>query len=85
MNESGQFNEKEMLTTRRIATLRIHVKRAIEGVKNDHILEFVPVTLRKNVPIDIIFLVCAMLANFLATTGKQLIIINTKPTAKPTN
>jgi len=30
MNQSGQFTEQEMLTTRRIATLRIHVERAIE-------------------------------------------------------
>lgn len=33
MNESGQFNEKEMFATRRIATLRIHVERAIERIK----------------------------------------------------
>jgi len=30
MNQSGQFTEQEMLATRRIATLRIHVERAIE-------------------------------------------------------
>ena len=30
MNESGQFNESELLETRRIASLRIHVERAME-------------------------------------------------------
>ena len=29
MNQSGQFTEQEMVATRRIATLRIHVERAI--------------------------------------------------------
>ena len=42
MNESGQFNEGELLETRRIASLRIHVERAMERIKNYHILDFVP-------------------------------------------
>ena len=43
MNESGQFNESELLKTRRIASLRIHVERAMmERIKNYHILDFVP-------------------------------------------
>ena len=47
MNQSGQFTEQEMLATRRIATLRIHVERAIERIKNyNHILDFIPTTLR---------------------------------------
>ena len=29
MNQSGQLTKQEMLATRRIATLRIHVERAI--------------------------------------------------------
>jgi len=33
MNESGQFNESELLETRRIASLRIHVERAMERIK----------------------------------------------------
>ena len=32
MNESGQFEERQLLETRRIATLRIHVERAIERI-----------------------------------------------------
>lgn len=65
MNESGQFTESELLKTRRIATLRIHVERAIERIKNYHILESIPVTLCKNGLIDMIFFICAMFTNFL--------------------
>lgn len=65
MNQSGQFTEQEMLVTRRIATLRIHVKRAIERIKNYHILDFIPATLCKSGLIDMIFFVCAMFTNFL--------------------
>ena len=64
MNESGQFEERQLLETRRIATLRIHVERAIERIKNYHILDFVPITLCKNGIIDMIFFVCAMFTNF---------------------
>ena len=39
MNESGQFNESELLETRRIASLRIHVERGMERIKNYHILD----------------------------------------------
>ena len=65
MNESGQFNESELLETRRIASLRIHVERAMERIKNYHILDFVPITLCRNGIIDMIFFVCATLSNFL--------------------
>ena len=65
MNESGQFTEQEMVSTRRIATLRIHVERAIERIKNYHILDFIPITICKNGLIDMIFFVCAMFTNFL--------------------
>lgn len=43
MNESGQFEERQLLETRTIATLRIHMERAIESIKNYHILDFVPI------------------------------------------
>ena len=33
MNESGQFSKSELLETRRIAFLRIHVERAMERIK----------------------------------------------------
>lgn len=65
MNESGQFNEGELLETRRIASLKIHVERAMERIKNYHILDFVPITLCRSGIIDMIFFVCAMLSNFL--------------------
>lgn len=70
MNQSGQFTEQEMLATRRIATLRIHVECAIERVKNYHILNFIPTTLGKSGLIDMIFFVCAMLTNFLPPVVK---------------
>ena len=53
MNESGKFNESELLETRRIASLRIHDERAMERIKNYHILDFVPITLCRNGIIDI--------------------------------
>ena len=65
MNESGQFSESELLETRRKASLRIHVERAMERIKNYHILDFDPITLCRNGIIDMIFFVCAMLSNFL--------------------
>ncbi|PFX15204.1 THAP domain-containing protein 4 [Stylophora pistillata] len=65
MNQSGQFTENELLETRRIASLRIHVERAIERIKNYHILDFVPITLCRNGVIEMIFFVCAMLSNYL--------------------
>ena len=65
MNESGQFEEHELLETRRIASLRIHVERAMERIKNYHILDFIPITLCRGGKIDMIFFVCAMLTNFL--------------------
>ena len=33
MNESGHFNETELLETRRIASVRINVERAMERIK----------------------------------------------------
>ena len=65
MNESGQCNESELLETRRIVSLRIHVERAMERIKNYHILDFVPITLCRNGIIDMIFFVRAMQSNFL--------------------
>ena len=61
----GQFEEDELVETRRIAKFRIHVERAIERIKNYHILDYVPITLCSSGVIDQIFFVCAMLTNFL--------------------
>ena len=41
MNKKKQLDESELVETRRIATLRIHVERAMEQVKNFHIVVFV--------------------------------------------
>ena len=41
-----QFSQEELITTRRIASLRIHVERAMERIKNFHIFDrSLPVTL----------------------------------------
>ena len=50
VNQSGLFTEEEMLATR-----RIHGERAIERIKNYHILGFIPTTICKSGLIDIIF------------------------------
>ena len=60
-----QFEEDELVETRRIAKFRIHVERAIERIKNYHILDYVPITLCSSGLIDQIFFVCAMMTNFL--------------------
>ena len=65
INQSEQFTEREMLATRRIATLRIRAERAVERIKNYHILVFLPTALCKRGLIDMIFFVCAMFTNFL--------------------
>ena len=58
-----QLNSSEMIETRRIASLRIHVERAMERIKNYHIFD-------KTLPSSLtdianqIFFVCAVLCNF---------------------
>ena len=42
LNETGQLTEAERTTTRRIASVRIHVERAIERIKNYQILHEIP-------------------------------------------
>ena len=42
LNESGQLTESERTTIRRIASVRIHVERAIEHIKNYQILHNIP-------------------------------------------
>ena len=42
LNDSGQLTESEWTTTRRIASVRIHVERAMERIKNYQILHNVP-------------------------------------------
>ena len=63
LNESGQLTESERTTTSRIASVRIHVERAIERIKNYQILHNIPNSLHNNV--NKVFFVCATLTNFL--------------------
>lgn len=59
---SAQFDEVELVETRRIASLRIHVERAFSRVKTFKILSTIP----NNVAglASEIFYICAVLTNF---------------------
>ena len=63
LNETGQLTENERSTTRRIASIRIHVERAIERIKNYQILHNIPNIIHNSV--NQTFFVCAILTNFL--------------------
>ena len=63
MNDSGQLTESERTSTRHIASVRIHVERAMERIKNYQILHHVPNSMHNR--INQIFFVCAVLTNFL--------------------
>ena len=59
-----QLGATELVETRRIASLRIHVERAMERIKNYHILDrTIPGSLT-NIA-EQIFTVCAILSNFM--------------------
>ena len=59
----GQLSQKELITTRRIASLRIHVERAMERIKNFHIFDkSIPASLTDIT--DRIIFICCVLANF---------------------
>ena len=62
MKTSNQFTERELTTTRRIATLRIHIERVIGRIKNFKILSDIPNNMARIA--DQIFFVCAMFSNF---------------------
>ena len=62
MKVNNQLSEREMVTTRRIAALRIHVERAIGRIKNYKILNDIPNCMSRNT--DQIFFICCMLCNF---------------------
>ncbi|XP_065900149.1 uncharacterized protein [Dysidea avara] len=63
LNETGQLTENERMTTRRIASLRIHVERAIERIKNYEILHRMENNMHNSA--NQIFFACATLTNFL--------------------
>ena len=58
MNESGQLTESERTTTRRVASVRIHVEHAMERIKNYHILHNVPNSMHNR--INHIFCMCCV-------------------------
>ena len=58
-----QLDPKELVETRRIASLRIHVERCMERIKNYHIFDGVMPLSLMDVS-DQIFFVCAILTNF---------------------
>ena len=62
MKTQEQLTEQELLETRRIASVRIHVERAIRRVKAFKILEVVPNCMAGI--IDQLFFVCSFLTNF---------------------
>ena len=63
LHGKSQLSEKELIVTRRIASLRIHVERAMERIKNFHIFDkSIPVSLTDIA--DRIFFVCCILTNF---------------------
>ena len=58
-----QLSENELVSTRRILSLRIHVERAMERIKNFHIFDWtIPSSLTDIA--DRIFFVCCVLTNF---------------------
>lgn len=60
----NQFTKKEVESTRRIASARIHVERKMEQIKNFRILQgVIPISLCDIV--DEVFFVCASLTNLL--------------------
>ena len=57
-----QFSDNELVATRRIASLRIHVERAMERIKNFLYDRIIPDALTDIA--DRIFFVCCVLTNF---------------------
>ena len=59
----SQLSENELFITRRIASLRIHVERAMERIKNFHVFDkSIPVSLTDIA--DRMFFICCELSNF---------------------
>ena len=59
----AQLSSKEMVETRRIASLRIHVERAMERIKNFHIFDRALPSTFETAAEQVIF-ICATLSNF---------------------
>ena len=64
MRGKQQLSLEEEVETRAIASVRIHVERAIERIKNYRILQgIIPNTLHSQ--IDQVWFICSILTNFL--------------------
>lgn len=59
----SQLSESELVETRRIASIRIHVERAMERIKNFHIFDRTLPSSMSNIA-NQTFFVCAVLSNF---------------------
>ena len=57
-----QLSAKELVETRRMASLRIHVERAMERIKNFHILDSIPVQFFDIA--NMLYTECAILSDF---------------------
>ena len=63
MRGKGQLTETEVITTRQIASLRIHVERTMGRIKSYHIFDRALPATMTNIA-DRIFYVCCVLTNF---------------------
>ena len=63
LGSRSQLEEEEVGETRRIASVRIHVERAIERIKNFRITHFIP-SMVCPLAEEIVF-VCAFLSNYM--------------------
>ena len=59
----SQFDAKELIETRRKTSLRIHVERAMERIKNFHIFDRTLSASLTDIA-DRMFYICCMLTNF---------------------
>ena len=64
LNGKAQLSLEDENETRKIAAVRIHVERAIQRIKNYHILQ-TPFKLSMAPEINKTWMVCCYLANFL--------------------
>ncbi|KAL1479806.1 hypothetical protein MTO96_051563 [Rhipicephalus appendiculatus] len=67
----GQFSEDEVRETEDIASLRIHVERRIQRIKNFHIFDR-PIPLSLGPIISEVWIVCALLTNFQSPIVRPL-------------
>ena len=62
LGKESQLSTEDLVETRRIASVRVHVERAIERLKNFHILDYIDS--QWYFMADALVFVCAMLRNF---------------------